>query len=74
MRRYTVILTPEREEGGYSVSVPALPGCYTQGETLEEALENARDAIRLYLEDVIASGEPVPEEDAPPELATVEVA
>jgi predicted RNase H-like HicB family nuclease len=74
MRRYTVILTPEREEGGYSVSVPALPGCYTQGDTLEEALENARDAIRLYLEDVVASGEPVPEEDAPPELATVEVA
>ena len=74
MRRYTVILTPEREEGGYSVSVPALPGCYTQGDTLDEALENARDAIRLYLEDVVASGEPVPEEDAPPELATVEVA
>jgi predicted RNase H-like HicB family nuclease len=73
MRRYTVILTPEREEGGYSVSVPALPGCYTQGETVEEALNNARDAISLYLEDVIASGEPVPEEAAPPELATVEV-
>jgi antitoxin HicB len=73
MRRYTVILTPEREEGGYSVSVPALPGCYTQGETLEEALNNARDAISLYLEDVIASGEPVPEEADPPELATVEV-
>ena len=74
MRRYTVILTPEREEGGYTVTVPALPGCVTEGDTLEEALENARDAIRLYLEDVVASGEPVPEEDAPPELATVEVA
>jgi predicted RNase H-like HicB family nuclease len=74
MRRYTVILTPEREEGGYTVTVPALPGCVTEGEALEEALENARDAIRLYLEDVVASGEPVLEEDAPPELATVEVA
>ena len=74
MRRYTVMLTPDPVEGGYSVSVPALPGCYTQGDTLDEALENARDAIRLYLEDVVASGEPVPEEDAPPELATVEVA
>jgi predicted RNase H-like HicB family nuclease len=73
MRRYTVLLTPDPGLGGYSVSVPALPGCYTQGETVEEALNNARDAISLYLEDVIASGEPVPEEAAPPELATVEV-
>jgi predicted RNase H-like HicB family nuclease len=73
MRRYTVLLTPDPEDGGYTVTVPALPGCVTEGDTLEEALENAKDAIRLYLEDVIASGEPVPEEEAPPELATVEV-
>ena len=72
-RRYTIILKPEPEEGGYSVFVPALPSCYTQGDTLEEALEMAKDAIRLYLEDVMASGEPIPEESAPPELATVEV-
>ncbi len=55
------------------MSVPALPGCYTQGDTLEEALANARDAVRLYLEDLAAEGEPVPEEQAPPELAAVEV-
>jgi predicted RNase H-like HicB family nuclease len=73
MRRYTVVLTPEPEAGGYSVAVPALPGCYTQGDTLEEALDNARDAIRLYLEDVEANGEPVPVESAPPELVAVEV-
>lgn len=73
MRRYTVVLTPEPEVGGYSVAVPALPGCYTQGDTLEEALDNARDAIRLYLEDVEANGEPVPVESAPPELVAVEV-
>jgi antitoxin HicB len=72
-RRYTVLLTPDVEDGGYVVTVPALPGCMTQGETAEEALENARDAIALYLEDVVASGEPVPEEKSPPELATVEV-
>ena len=71
--RYTVVLTPELEDGGYSVSVPALPGCHTQGETVEEALANAREAIRLYLEDVIASGEPVPQERVRPELASVEV-
>src|SRR4051812_25148342 len=72
-RRYTVLLTPEVEDGGYSVTVPALPGCHTQGDTLEEALANAREAIRLYLEDVIASGEPIPEERGRPELAEVEV-
>ena len=73
MRRYTAVLTPEPDEGGYSVAVPALPGCYTQGDTLEEALEHARDAIRLYLDDLEAEGEPIPVESAPPELAAVEV-
>jgi antitoxin HicB len=73
MRKYTVILTPEPDAGGYSVSVPALPGCYTQGETFDEALDAARDAIRLYIEDVEASGEPIPEEHAAPELVAVEV-
>lgn len=73
MRRYTVLLQPEPEEGGYSVFVPALPGCHTQGETLDEALENVKDAIRLYLEDMAAQGEPIPEERAAPELSAVEV-
>jgi antitoxin HicB len=62
MKTYTVILTPDQEEGGYTVRVPALPGCNTQGETLEEALANAREAIELYLEDLRASGEPIPED------------
>ncbi len=38
------------DEGGYVVSVPALDGCFTQGETVEEALENAKEAILCYLE------------------------
>ena len=66
MSHYTVVLKPEPEAGGYSVSVPALPGCVTEGDTMEEALENARDAIRLYLADLTASGEPIPEEHAAP--------
>ncbi len=44
-----VILEPQ-EEGGYTVYVPSLPGCISQGETKEEALENIREAIELYLE------------------------
>ena len=42
----------EETEGGFSVWVPDLPGCASQGETLEEALENIKEAIGLYLEDV----------------------
>jgi antitoxin HicB len=46
---FEVVLQPE-EEGGFSVSVPALPGCHTQGETHDEALAMAKDAIEGYLE------------------------
>ena len=73
VRRYTVVLAPDRDEGGYTVTVPALPGCITEGDTLEEAMINAKDAIRLYLEDLEASGEPIPVERERPELALVEV-
>jgi predicted RNase H-like HicB family nuclease len=49
-------------EGGYVASVPALPGCHTQGDTLEEAERNIKEAIALYLESLVADGEPIPEE------------
>lgn len=49
--RLTVVLEPS-EEGGYTVYVPALPGCISEGETKEEALANIKEAIRLYLEPV----------------------
>ncbi|OQX89510.1 MAG: hypothetical protein B6D65_02805 [candidate division Zixibacteria bacterium 4484_93] len=47
--KFNVILEPA-EEGGFNVSVPALDGCFTQGDTEEEALENAKEAILCYLE------------------------
>jgi predicted RNase H-like HicB family nuclease len=49
-------------EGGYVAFVPSLPGCHTQGETIEETESNVREAITLYLESLIAHGEPIPEE------------
>lgn len=61
MLKYTVILVPE-EDRGYSVEVPALPGCYTQGETGEEAIAMAKEAIELYLASCKAEGEAIPEE------------
>jgi predicted RNase H-like HicB family nuclease len=73
VRRYTVILTPDSEAGGFVVSVPALPGCVTEGDTTEEALANARDLIRLYITDLETHGESVPEEARQPALAVVEV-
>ena len=47
--KFNVILTPA-EEGGFVVTVPALDGCFTQGETEKEALKNAKEAIICYLE------------------------
>jgi predicted RNase H-like HicB family nuclease len=61
-----VILIPD-EDGGYVVEVPSLPGCYSQGDTEEEALANIREAIDLHIEDMIAAGEEVPD-DVPPVL------
>jgi predicted RNase H-like HicB family nuclease len=49
-------------EGGYVALVPALPGCHTQGETLEETECNVKEAIALYLESLAAHGEAIPEE------------
>jgi predicted RNase H-like HicB family nuclease len=59
MAKYLVYLQPA-DEGGYIVSCPALPGCVTQGETVEEALEMVRDAIEGYIESLRKHGEPVP--------------
>ncbi len=58
---YTVNFIPEKD-GGYSVIVPALPGCNTQGDTFSEAERNAREAILCYLESLIADDEPIPKE------------
>ncbi len=59
---YTVILERE-EDGGYHAFCPALAGCHTQGDTFDEAMENIKDAIKLYIESLKAHHEPIPEED-----------
>ena len=58
---YTVHFLPA-EEGGYTVEVPALDGCVTEGETFEEAERNAREAIQLYLESLRSRGLPIPDD------------
>lgn len=47
------------ETGGYVVEVPSLPGCVSQGETMDEAVANIKEAIELYIEDSVADGEAV---------------
>jgi predicted RNase H-like HicB family nuclease len=56
---YTVILH-EAEEGGFWVEVPSLPGCFSQGETVEEALDNIREAIHNHVEALREDGQTVP--------------
>ncbi|GAB4021134.1 type II toxin-antitoxin system HicB family antitoxin [Spirosoma koreense] len=60
---YRLILTPE-PEGGYTVRVPAIRGCVTYGETLEEAIAMARDAIEGCLEVLVEEGQPIPPDDS----------
>ncbi|HLZ10002.1 MAG TPA: type II toxin-antitoxin system HicB family antitoxin [Chloroflexota bacterium] len=72
MKHYTIIVTPE--EGTYVVSVPVLPGCHSVGDTLAEAIENAQEAITLYLETLTERGEPIPEETEHPQAIVVDVA
>ena len=58
--RYLAILHQDRPDGPVGVTVPDLPGCFSAGDTLAEALENAQEAIALHIEGMLLDGEPVP--------------
>lgn len=70
--RYTAIFEPA-EEGGYVVSVPALPGCFTEGDTLEEAMEMVKDAISGYIASLEKHGEPIPLESGPSLVSVIDI-
>jgi predicted RNase H-like HicB family nuclease len=72
MRRYTMPVVIERDQDGYFVFCPILQGCYTQGDSYEEAMDNIQDAVQLHIADRLASGEPIPSADMV-SLATLEV-
>ncbi len=67
----TVILIPDFESGGYTAEVPSLPGCISEGHTVEEALANIKEAIIGFEETLIELGREVPQESAPILLAMV---
>ena len=68
--RYTVLIYPD--DGAYSVVVPALPGCVTWGQTVDEALAMAREAIEGHVAALRDTGQEVPRE-TPPMVVTVEI-
>ncbi|HEX4643701.1 MAG TPA: type II toxin-antitoxin system HicB family antitoxin [Candidatus Acidoferrales bacterium] len=73
MKQISFPIIIESDPDGYYVSCPTLQGCYSQGDTYEEAVTNIRDAIRLHVEDHLADGENIPEQVVV-SLSTVEVA
>ena len=70
---YSIILQPWDDGQGYTVIVPSLPGCITQGFTRDEALANAKEAIMCHMEGLRKAGEEIPIEGNKPELAQVAV-
>jgi predicted RNase H-like HicB family nuclease len=62
INEYTVFIH-KAEEGGFWLEVPALEGCLTQGETMEEVMKNAREAIEIYLEGLAELGKEIPTDD-----------
>jgi len=73
MRSYRFSVVIERDQDGYFAFCPELQGCYTQGDTYEEVLENIRDAIRLHVIDRLEGGEEVPQAESI-SLTSLEVA
>jgi predicted RNase H-like HicB family nuclease len=69
---YTVLFEPA-EEGGYCAYVPALPGCFSQGETLEETRAMIQEAIEGHLESLVSHGEAIPIEPAEPVTERIEI-
>ena len=60
MRTYRLSVVIEKDSNGYFAYCPELQGCYTQGDTYEEVLENVKDAMKLHIQDRLASGEDIP--------------
>jgi predicted RNase H-like HicB family nuclease len=74
VRRYSIIITSDIDEGGFVVTVPALPGRVTQADTIEDAITRAHEAIAGHIEALELTGQPVPEERVAPQIASVLVA
>lgn len=72
-REYTIVLTPE-PEGGFTITIPALPGYVGYAETETEAVKLAEEGIKFHIDSLIAEGQPVPEEVSAPRVLRLRVA
>lgn len=70
---YTAVFEPDKEVGGYSVTIPALPGCVSEGDTFEEALKNIQEAASLYLEVMKDKKEDISTEESGVIIAPIQV-
>jgi predicted RNase H-like HicB family nuclease len=70
--KFTVLLTPDSDDGGYVVECPAIPDCISEGDTVEAALANIKEAIERCLDSLAANQQALPEEQ-PVIVATVDV-
>jgi len=73
MQTFKVSIVVEKDKNGYYAYCPELQGCYSQGGTYEEAVENIRDAIKLHIEDRLEEGEEIPQSEIT-SIANIEVA
>ena len=73
MKKLMLEVVIEKDRDGYFAYCPALQGCYTQGDTYEQAVANVKDAIRLHLEDRKAAHQPLPSPESI-SVATLELA
>lgn len=72
MKHYHFSVIIERDKDGYFAFCPELQGCYSQGDTYEEAIENIKDAIKLHIEERVSSGEELFESESV-SLSTVDI-
>ena len=71
--QYTAIFEPDIEVGGYTVTIPSLPGCISEGDTFEQALKNIKEAASLYLEVMRTKKEEILREEKGVIIAPVQV-
>ena len=71
--QYTAVFEPDEEKGGYTVTIPSLSGCISEGDTFEEALHNIQEAASLYLEVMGKHNEEIPKEDRGVVVSPVQV-
>jgi antitoxin HicB len=69
---YRVVLEPDQEDGGFVAHCPALPGCFSQGDSREEAMGNIKEAIEAYIESLQKDSLPIPD-DIKPEIMKVRI-